>query len=134
MKAAKELETNPEAAVKKYSTSRPEFLEALRELASIIGDQLIKTADEQDLRTKPPAISKKPEIPTDIPRHEQELLKRVLNDPAIMGILAEPTIQSILLHVRQNPPEIGRIMRESDQETLNKIQTLIECGLLQVQN
>ncbi|KAI8928833.1 hypothetical protein BC831DRAFT_446739 [Entophlyctis helioformis] len=139
--AAQDLESNPQEAFTKYAKSKPELMAALRELAAIIGDQLLSYADESDKSSAPSsrrgsaadALSVRPAVPDDLPAHEKRLVERVLNDPLVQDALRDPDVQRILSDIQRSGADLMKIMRSSPQPVLDKLNKLIDCGLLQIQ-
>ncbi|KAJ3207967.1 hypothetical protein HDU67_007109 [Dinochytrium kinnereticum] len=136
--ATQDMKCDPEKAFKKYSRERPDLVLALREFAGLLGDQLEGMAGQSSgafmgtsSRGSHPAP---PPVPDDLPDHEKELVRKVLEDKEVQEVLRDPKMQKILMTIRTNPPELQRIWTQSDPATREKLGKLLQCGLLSIQN
>ena len=72
------MSTNP-ASLEKWAKVRPDFVKALQEFAG-----LLATTFESMHQNK---VKEEVKVPEDLPKHEQKLIERVLNDPEIQVCL-----------------------------------------------
>ncbi|KAJ3300375.1 hypothetical protein HK104_001338 [Borealophlyctis nickersoniae] len=115
--------------MRRAAAERPDLVEALRELAGLLAEEMDILADketEERIKTV--------EIPEDLPDHEKELVRRVQEDKGLQEALKDPKIQRFLMEIRGNPPLLARALATADQDMQKKLKKLIESGLLQVQH
>ena len=143
--AAAEMASNPQKAIAKYSKERPDLILALKEFAGFLGSHL------SDLPASVP-------IPDDLPAHEKEILQRVLSNPKMQAALKDPQVQMILARAQKDPASLSmwvtapilyerfvfktiwthilewtkRAFGSAQPELREKLQLLIQCGLLQM--
>ncbi|KAI8806103.1 hypothetical protein BJ742DRAFT_774359 [Cladochytrium replicatum] len=113
------------AVVRKWSSARPDLVDALREYSGILGHKLMTL----DGGTDDSAGADESELPD----HEKELVQRVLSDPLAKEMLGDPVVQKILQMSRNNPSDLNRALQNADSNTQKKIGKLVEWGILKFQ-
>lgn len=114
--AISEMTSNAPDALKKYQKERPDLILALEEFAKLMGNQVSNVAISQ--------------IPKDIPRHEQELLKNVIQNPNVQEALKDSKIQKILSSAAKDPLALSRALHDGSPDIKKKIQLLLQAGIL----
>ncbi|KAJ3409674.1 hypothetical protein HDU80_010509 [Chytriomyces hyalinus] len=120
-KATDALSKNPQAAFEKYARERPDLIVAMKEFSGLLGGQFETMAVAQEKGTAVP-------IPDDLCENEKELVRKVQSDKDLQDILRDAEIQSFLLSVRNNPPELQRALFNASPEMRRKIEKLIQCA------
>lgn len=115
-----ELVKDPAKTFKQCAESRPDWLNALKEFSKLLGETFSKKADEQEAAK--------------LNEFEQKLIEKALNDPQVKEALCDSRVQKLLENLRKNSVDLNRFMFEADSEMRKKINSLIQCGLLQIQN
>ncbi|KAJ3056042.1 hypothetical protein HK097_008279 [Rhizophlyctis rosea] len=110
------------------SKERPDLVEALKELAGLLGEEMDRLAD-RDVREKVREV----EGDEGLDEGEKALVRRVLEDREVQDALKDPRIQKLMVEMQRNPPELHRMMATADNDMRKKIQKLLECGLLSIQ-
>jgi hypothetical protein len=111
--AISEMASNSSEAFKKYQDKRPDLILALQEFANLMGNQL--------------SIN---QIPKDLPRHEQELLKNVFSNAELQDALKDSAIQKILSDSAKDPLALSRALYQGTPDVKRKIQLLFNAGIL----
>ncbi|KAJ3242191.1 hypothetical protein HDU81_006603 [Chytriomyces hyalinus] len=127
-KATDALSKNPQAAFEKYARERPDLIVAMKEFSGLLGDQFETMAVAQEKET---AVAVP--IPDDLCENEKELVRKVQSDKDLQDILRDPAIQSFLLSVQKDPPELQRAFFTAPPEMRRKMEKLLQCGFLSVQ-
>nr|KAJ3417942.1 hypothetical protein HK105_000568 [Polyrhizophydium stewartii] len=147
--AASDLAQSPQHAFSKHAAENPQFLAALRELAGILGEEMIATADDMDRaaaaiaaeneRAFVPGPPPPPPIPDDLPEHEKKLIARVMADPELQAsrrssIFKDPQMQRMLAQIKQTPPLLGHMLATAPPDLIARLNKLIDCGFLHVES
>jgi hypothetical protein len=114
--AISEMASNASDAFKKYSNQRPDLILALKEFATLMGHELSNAAINQ--------------IPKDLPKHEQELLKNVYGNVELQDALKDSVIQKILSDSTKDPLALSRALHQGTPDIKRKIQLLFHAGIL----
>ncbi|XP_061171279.1 uncharacterized protein LOC133180844 [Saccostrea echinata] len=64
---------------------------------------------------------------------DERRMQEILANPEIRNILMDPKIMNLIETLKFNPDEGARILQNSDLELRQKINKLVQCGLLQFQ-
>ncbi|KAI8902423.1 hypothetical protein BC833DRAFT_372867 [Globomyces pollinis-pini] len=111
---------NPVDAVQRCKKNAPEWLEALQEFAGILGDTFESKANELEAKEK-------------LSDFEQGLVDKVMNDKQAQAALKDPNVQKLLMRLRSEPTYITEVMNSQDPVLRQRIQLLVQIGLLQIQ-
>ena len=114
--ALSEMSSNPSNALKKYQKERPDLIHALKEFASIMGNQFAKSTMAQ--------------IPKDLEKHEQKILDNVFSNSEVQDALKDEQIQKILADSTKDPLALSRALYNGSPQIKKNIQLLFQAGIL----
>ncbi|KAJ3348855.1 hypothetical protein HDU83_000982 [Entophlyctis luteolus] len=168
---AQELMRNPADAFARCAQERPQYIVALREFCGLLGAQFESMATEGP--TEAGAKSAALASTEGLAPHERDIVRRVQTDAELQvsgvaqaefliclcwavseqRILRDPAVQSFLVSVKNNPPELQRcvhfscvsttaanknaktqrrLLRETDDDMRAKIRRLMDAGILSI--
>lgn len=112
---------DPQTAMKKYSETRPDLVQALKEFAGLMGKEMESV--QQDSTIKPA-----------LDASEQALVDRVLTDDRILEVMKDPGVQHILSLAKsgRHAQLFGLLSRDAGLRS--KIDLLRETGLIRFEN
>ncbi|KAJ3384683.1 hypothetical protein HDU84_002814 [Entophlyctis sp. JEL0112] len=148
---AQELMRNPADAFARCAQERPQYIVALREFCGLLGAQFESMATEgpTEAGAKNAALASTEGLAP----HERDIVRRVQTDAELQRILRDPAVQSFLVSVKNNPPELQRcvhfscvsttaanknaktqrrLLRETDDGMRAKIRRLMDAGILSI--
>ncbi|XP_060067681.1 uncharacterized protein LOC132547893 [Ylistrum balloti] len=147
-RALAEFQTNPQAAAIKYQNN-PEFQETFKDFCGLMGNHFSKMGENsptvpnpppkvQEIHTKTPGggadlsvrSSTNPNQPT---AADEKKMQEILSNPETREILMDPWIQKLFEKMRFDPVSGQRFLQEADRDKQEKIQKLVNAGLLQFQ-
>ncbi|RKP02445.1 hypothetical protein CXG81DRAFT_24906 [Caulochytrium protostelioides] len=126
----------------------PQYHTALRQLAGLLGDAFSALGDAADTARRPSGSAtatttattatatttvSAPVVPSDLPQHEQQLVQRVLANPALQAALKDPAIQQLLAAARRQPSVLSQALRHGSRQVQQQVRLLIDAGFISVQ-
>ncbi|KAL3882195.1 hypothetical protein ACJMK2_028563 [Sinanodonta woodiana] len=143
-----EFQSNPAEAMAKYQNNA-EVQKFLQEFIGIMGSHFTKLGEKQSkntpsqpqcsvseitTRSTPDGVDLKVRSSTDPNQATEEdiqQINRIVSNPEVREILQDPQIQKLFETLRQNPDQGQRILQAADVTLRQKIQRLVDAGLLQ---
>ncbi|XP_013408030.1 uncharacterized protein LOC106172003 [Lingula anatina] len=143
-KALTEFQTNPQAAMLKYKDNQ-EVQQFFKEFCGLLGDHFSNMPDGQPQKPKTDTISTtmpsqgadisvrsstNPNQPT---AADEKKMQEILSDPEIRFVLLDPFIQQLFETLRKDPEKGQRMLSTAQPAQQEKIQKLVDAGLLAFQ-
>ncbi|KAK3578855.1 hypothetical protein CHS0354_010213 [Potamilus streckersoni] len=146
--AIADLKSNPAEAMTKYQNNA-EVQRFLQEFIGVMGSHFTKLGEQQSKNTPSQPQRKISEIatrsttdgadlkvrsstdPNQATEEDIQQINRIVSNPEVREILQDPQIQKLFETLRQNPDQGQRILQAADMTLRQKIQRLVDAGLLQ---
>ncbi|KAJ3267470.1 hypothetical protein HDV01_005159 [Terramyces sp. JEL0728] len=88
---------DPERTFKKCESEYPQYLDALKEFAGLLGQAFEQKAGEQERAELEQNMAQ-------LNPFEQDLVKKVMSNPELQNALRNPKMQELLMQLQTNPP------------------------------
>ncbi|KAJ3317976.1 hypothetical protein HDV06_001008 [Boothiomyces sp. JEL0866] len=121
-----EMSKDPISTFKKCENKFPQYLEALKEFAGLLGSAFEQKAEEKERLELEENMAK-------LNPFEQDLVKKVMSNTELQNALKNPKMQHLLMQLQTNPPYLTECLRSADPDMKKHIKLLMEAGLLQLQ-
>lgn len=95
-----EMGKDPVSTFKKCESQYPQYLEALKEFAGLLGKAFEHKADEKERKELEENMAQ-------LNPFEQDLVKKVMSNPELQNALRNPRMQQLLVQLQNNPPYLA---------------------------
>ncbi|KAI8998121.1 hypothetical protein BC832DRAFT_566225 [Gaertneriomyces semiglobifer] len=128
MSATQMLAKNPAQAFEALQRTHPQYITALRELASLLADQFNGLAESHQQQNVEKLIEN-----NGLDTQEKAFVQKVMSNPKAVEALKDPRVLQALGRMQKDKKEVGMDMiRGLDEDLRSKVGVLIELGVLGV--